>query len=381
MGVDQLQRERGITGDLLEIGTYKGKSAILLGYLRRDPERLIVCDVFEDQGDLGQETRYEAASWYTGLRREEFEGLFLRFHPRLPTIWQMASASIDRVALAKAAASSTSTAAMPTRRCALTSPQPGSCWALGGRRLDDWSTAHSPGVGLAIWEEFLGGEFEILCLSPLKAYVTWDKSGLRREELERWVASQPDLEMSHAHRLAGKDVRSVSVALPAAPNPTPPEVQEPGTRTVQDPLFRRLIHDLAPPILLTGYRRADRPTGTAGELASRVALLRVDVRVVGLGEERGRGRAIGQDPSAKAPAGEAEAAGGTGASGLEVATVPAPDLRAERPFIEGDVRPEMLAPGSRIRGNGVGRDGATERGAAPDGRRPSRARSRGCWSR
>ena len=99
MGVDQLQRERGITGDLLEIGTYKGKSAILLGYLRRDPERLIVCDVFEDQGDLGQETRYEAASWYTGLRREEFEGLFLRFHPRLPTIWQMASASIDRVAL------------------------------------------------------------------------------------------------------------------------------------------------------------------------------------------------------------------------------------------------------------------------------------------
>ncbi len=258
MGVDQLQRERGITGDLLEIGTYKGKSAILLGYLRRDPERLIVCDVFEDQGDLGQETRYEAASWYTGLRREEFEGLFLRFHPRLPTIWQMASASIDRVALAKSCrivhvdgshAYEEVRADIATARELL---GPG-----GVAVFDDWSTAHSPGVGLAIWEEFLGGEFEILCLSPLKAYVTWDKSGLRREELERWVASQPDLEMSHAHRLAGKDVRSVSVALPAAPNPTPPEVQEPAAPApFRDSLFRRLIHDLAPPILLTGYRRA-----------------------------------------------------------------------------------------------------------------------------
>jgi hypothetical protein len=52
VGMDSVQRARGIHGDLLEIGVYYGKSAILLGYCVRPGEHLVVCDVFEGLGGL-----------------------------------------------------------------------------------------------------------------------------------------------------------------------------------------------------------------------------------------------------------------------------------------------------------------------------------------
>ncbi len=45
--LDRLQREHDVRGDLFEVGTFHGKSAILLGHLTRPPaEHLTVCDVF-----------------------------------------------------------------------------------------------------------------------------------------------------------------------------------------------------------------------------------------------------------------------------------------------------------------------------------------------
>jgi hypothetical protein len=273
MGVDALQRERGVTGDVLEIGTYKGKSAILLGHLLRERERLVVCDIFEDLGHVGQETLDEAAVWYTGLRRQEFEDQFLRFHRRLPTIWQMKSSSIDRAGLARSCrivhidgshAYEDVRGDIATVRDIL---GPG-----GVAVFDDWSTAHVPGVALAIWEEFLRGDAHLLCLTPLKAYITWDTAGLRRGDVERWVSAQPDLEKSYPHRLAGQDVRTVSSA--PAPRPAPaafemenaPVQETPEQASGTDPTVgsapirrrrvRRVILQLAPPLFLAGYRRA-----------------------------------------------------------------------------------------------------------------------------
>lgn len=47
--IDDLQRRLGVTGDLFEIGTHHGRSAILLGNLTRPGERLGVCDIFGAQ--------------------------------------------------------------------------------------------------------------------------------------------------------------------------------------------------------------------------------------------------------------------------------------------------------------------------------------------
>ena len=44
LGVNALQTGRGIRGNLLEIGAYHGKSAILLGYCLQPGERLVVSD-------------------------------------------------------------------------------------------------------------------------------------------------------------------------------------------------------------------------------------------------------------------------------------------------------------------------------------------------
>ena len=269
MGIDVLQRERGVEGDLVEIGTYKGKSAILLGHLLRASERLVVCDIFEDLQNVGQETLDEAAVWYVGLGRQQFEEQFLRFHRRLPTIWQMKSSSIDSVALAGSCrivhvdgshAYEDVRGDIATARTLL---GPG-----GVAVFDDWSTAHVPGVALAIWEEFLRADAHLLCLSPLKAYLTWDQAGLRRDDVEGWVAAQPDLEMSYPHRLSGgHDVRSIASAPAAPTRPDDVITREPpiGATEASPPVgavrvrgrgVRRAVLQVSPPLLVDVYRRA-----------------------------------------------------------------------------------------------------------------------------
>jgi len=49
------QSKNFITGDLLEIGVYQGKSAILLGLHLQDIEKLHVCDIFDNQTDEANE--------------------------------------------------------------------------------------------------------------------------------------------------------------------------------------------------------------------------------------------------------------------------------------------------------------------------------------
>src|SRR5690242_15548383 len=44
--LDHLQRTLGVRGDLLEIGCYLGRSAIVLGYVRGEGERVVVNDLF-----------------------------------------------------------------------------------------------------------------------------------------------------------------------------------------------------------------------------------------------------------------------------------------------------------------------------------------------
>lgn len=71
-------------GDLLEIGAYLGKSSILLGYLARSAERVMVVDLFERPGMGPAAKEYER--FYQGVTRERFERNYRRFHDRLPEV-------------------------------------------------------------------------------------------------------------------------------------------------------------------------------------------------------------------------------------------------------------------------------------------------------
>jgi SAM-dependent methyltransferase len=265
IGVDALQKARAITGNVLEIGVYNGRSAILLGYLACDPERLVVCDIFEDTADLPEENAAESLTYYSDLRRPQFERQYLRFHQALPTIWHMRSDQIDRVSNARsfrlihidgAHSYEAVREDIATARALLV---PG-----GVAVFDDWSTAHAAGVAVALWEEILRGELHILAMTPFKLYGTWEVGGLGRQDIEDWVEAQPELDLSYVYRLAREEVRFVTMASPAGPAPVageapPADLIEGASAPPQDSPRRRsrareVIRQVAPPILLTGYR-------------------------------------------------------------------------------------------------------------------------------
>ena len=79
------QRSQGFGGDLLELGVYMGKSAILLGQHLRDGERFTVCDLFGGEAPDGANSA-ETSKSYASLTRQAFERNYLSFHDTLPRV-------------------------------------------------------------------------------------------------------------------------------------------------------------------------------------------------------------------------------------------------------------------------------------------------------
>ncbi|NDZ69971.1 class I SAM-dependent methyltransferase, partial [Streptomyces sp. SID10362] len=221
-------------GDLLELGAYLGKSAILLGHRLRDGETLTVCDLFgAEPPDAAN--RAEAAKSYSSLTRQAFERNYLSFHDTLPTIIQApSSAVVDEVA-------------------------PGSCrfvhvdashlyehveGDIGAAKqllgpdgivvLDDFRSEHTPGVAVAAWEAVLNRGLRPVCLSSQKLYGTWGDPEPVREELIAALRGRDDIavtvEQAAGHRLVrtrakGKRLRPPS--LPSSRHPAPAPVPTP----------------------------------------------------------------------------------------------------------------------------------------------------------
>ncbi|MET9777193.1 class I SAM-dependent methyltransferase [Streptomyces sp. NPDC006367] len=215
------QEAAGTRGDLLELGTYLGKSAILLGHRLREGEKLTVCDLFEaDAPD--EANRAETAKSYSTLTRQAFERNYLSFHDALPTIVQAPSSVItDEVA-------------------------PGSCrfvhidashlyehvhGDIGAARdlllpegivvLDDFRSEHTPGVSVAAWEAVLNRGLRPVCLSTQKLYGTWGDPGPVQEELLAALSGRDDctvsVEQAAGHRLIRARAKGRTMRLPSLP--------------------------------------------------------------------------------------------------------------------------------------------------------------------
>ncbi|BET48090.1 MULTISPECIES: class I SAM-dependent methyltransferase [Streptomyces] len=286
-------------GDLLELGAYLGKSAILLGHRLRDGETLTVCDLFgAEPPDAAN--RAEAAKSYSSLTRQAFERNYLAFHPTLPKIIQAPSSAVaDEVA-------------------------PGTCrfvhidashlyehveGDIGAAKellvpdgivvLDDFRSEHTPGVAVAAWEAVLNRGLRPVCLSSQKLYGTWGDPEPVREELIAALRGRDDIavtvERAAGHRLVrtrarGKRLRPPS--LPSSRHPAPvPAPEAGGTAAAPVPdrspqarpaaraarpstprdRTRRLALDLLPPVVTRAVRRyraqrrakAGRTPGTA----------------------------------------------------------------------------------------------------------------------
>ncbi|MGW3865528.1 class I SAM-dependent methyltransferase [Streptomyces sp. NPDC005047] len=279
------QETTGTRGDLLELGAYLGKSAILLGHRLRDGETLTVCDLFgAEPPDAAN--RAEAAKSYSSLTRQAFERNYLSFHKTLPTIVQApSSAIVDEVA-------------------------PGSCrfvhidashlyehveGDIGAARdllgpdgivvLDDFRSEHTPGVAVAAWEAVLNRGLRPVCLSSQKLYGTWGDPEPVQEALLAALRGRDDIavtvERAAGQRLVRTRAKSKRLSPPPLPvsrypapagpeappadtAPVPGQTTQPrpagrtaGTTRPPSPRARtrRLALDLLPPIVTRAVRR------------------------------------------------------------------------------------------------------------------------------
>ncbi|KDN79852.1 hypothetical protein DF19_22430 [Streptomyces olindensis] len=266
------QQKQGMRGDLLELGVYMGKSAILLGHHLQDGEKFTVCDLFEGEAPDGA-NQAESQKSYASLTQQAFERNYLSFHDTLPTVIAGPSSLVsDQVA---------------PRTCRFIHIDASHLYEhvhgdIGAAHdillpdgivvLDDFRSEHTPGVSVAAWEAVLNRGLRPICLSTQKLYGTWGDPEPLQEELLAMLRQRSDCGLS-VQQAAGHTLvraRSRGMKPPSfppsrhyvepAPVPAPaPQATESRAARPARPApsrARRLAKDLLPPVVTRAVRRA-----------------------------------------------------------------------------------------------------------------------------
>jgi len=167
------QNRKKWEGTLLELGTYLGKSAILLGDFLKDAEKFVVCDLFDEVATADDVSDKERSD-YRGLSQAKFEDNYLQFHSQLPEIIRDFSSKISQV--------------LPNNTCRFVhidgsheyehvSVDADSAKNLlsqiGVVAFDDYRSAHTPGVAATVWKNVLDSGLQPICITGAKFYGTW----------------------------------------------------------------------------------------------------------------------------------------------------------------------------------------------------------------
>lgn len=181
------QNRLAMPGDLLELGPYLGKSAILIGRYLVGEQRLTVCDLFEDAAQ-DDDNQGEMRQYRPTLTRLAFERNYRAFHTALPSIVQGSSSAISRH--------------VEPRSCRFAHVDAShlyehvkadieACQALvqteGLLVCDDYRAPHTPGVAAAVWSAVTHGELHPICLTDSKFYGTWGDPDPVQSELIAWL--------------------------------------------------------------------------------------------------------------------------------------------------------------------------------------------------
>lgn len=228
------QLRAGIVGDMLEIGCYLGKSAILLGHLV-GPHALHVCDVFGAAGEDEPRSR-EQSRYYSDLQRDAFEANYLRFHPSLPVVHAHASGELDGLQprsfrLIHVDGSHLYEQVLTDLELSL------ELLAHGGViAVDDFRQPHTPGVAAALWGLVNSARLEVLIISKAKAYVCRAGDDLARRTLDEVVDEETRFRVVDTviFGSAHADIRAVALAK------TPKQPMSQGQRPRLRKLLRRV---------------------------------------------------------------------------------------------------------------------------------------------
>lgn len=211
------QHAAGMLGDILEIGVFHGRSAILLGYLLSDGEQLIACDTFGSDTGLAEENARWNGRFYPGLDRREFERNYLRYHKRLPTVAAVPSAGLGSVARRRSCRLVHVDGAhdYPTV-CADARVSRELCADDGVVIFDDYCKAHLPGTALAVWEQVICAGLVPVALTDAKLYGCWPpaEASVTRAALTSWALGSEGVRVDE-HRLGPHTVPRI-IPRPAA---------------------------------------------------------------------------------------------------------------------------------------------------------------------
>lgn len=162
-----------ITGDLLEIGCYHGKSAILMGCGLRDDENLVICDLF---GGDAEETAEATDHFEAGFGVDTFKNNYTQTHHREPVIHAGSSLNLQlgdqKFRFTHVDGGHSEEVAFADIYTSLTASLPNAVIAI-----DDYRTHHTPGVGAAIWAASATGDLHPFALSETKVYAAATKEG------------------------------------------------------------------------------------------------------------------------------------------------------------------------------------------------------------
>lgn len=208
-------------GDLVELGAYLGKSAILMGDHLRDGETFTICDLFDSDAS-DDSNREEKARSYSTLTRAAFEGNYRAFHDRPPRIVQgPTSLILDHVRpescrFVHVDASHLYEHVHGDIRAAHVMLRPG-----GVLVCDDYRSEHTPGVSAAVWEAVAADGLRPICLTPQKLYGTWGDFASVQDDLLNWLEKRDDV-WHEVQRVAGRPL----VRVKAKPEKKPDKRKE-----------------------------------------------------------------------------------------------------------------------------------------------------------
>ena len=262
-------------GDLLEMGAYLGKSAIMLQSYLRPGETFTVCDLFGSEAPTESNER-EMRGSYSTLTRRAFESNFLSFHDGLPRVLHAPTSVVPREVEAGSCrfvhvdASHLYEHVRPDIAAARTTLKPG-----GLVVLDDYRSSHTPGVACATWQAVLEDGLRPVCVSAQKFYGTWGDPAAVQDELHAALRERGDCWLQwqdvagHRLLLVGAD-KAEMPQLPRSRHAARHAETRAGARVsggngarsgrgaALSALFRRTARQVLPPVISRHLARALR---------------------------------------------------------------------------------------------------------------------------
>jgi hypothetical protein len=215
--LSEAQHQRSVSGDLLEIGTWHGRTSVLLGSLADEGEELQVCDLFETPPPTQAGRReLELGGEDSICGRDEFEATYERFHAKPPVIHECSSEELNEAELGPnfrfvhidgSHLYETVLHDLALARSILTKG--------GIVAVDDIINLGHLGVAAAVWNDALADGVKPFACTPAKIYATLDE-----EDAETYASVVAEVTLDAGNELRENVVSGTRILATWSPPPT-----------------------------------------------------------------------------------------------------------------------------------------------------------------